>query len=121
MGLWITIMVACQKPEEHNMAVLREDTGFIQIPGVGWQTFFRTAPEDNSLNGLRFKSGSAYMRWTWGDLEPEEGQYAFAMIDDWLSRCRQANQALAFRVMLSWPGHEGTIPQWLLDKGIKYT
>jgi hypothetical protein len=23
--------------------------------------------------------------------------------------------------MLSWPGHEGTIPQWLLDKGIKYT
>jgi hypothetical protein len=23
--------------------------------------------------------------------------------------------------MLSWPGHEGTIPQWLIDKGIKYT
>jgi hypothetical protein len=61
------------------------------------------------------------MRWTWGDLEPEEGQYAFDMIDGWLSRCRQANQALAFRVMLSWPGHEGTIPQWLLNKGIKYT
>ena len=61
------------------------------------------------------------MRWTWGDLEPAEGQYAFDMIDDWLQRCREANQALAFRVMLSWPGHEGTIPQWLLDKGIKYT
>jgi hypothetical protein len=35
------------------------------------------------------------------------------MIDYWLNRCRQANQALAFRVMLSCPDYEGTIPQWL--------
>jgi len=112
---------ACAPADKIGSEVLPEDTGFIQIPGVGWQTFFRTAQDDPTLTGLRFKSGCAYMRWTWGDLEPEEGQYAFDMIDDWLNRCRQANQALAFRVMLSWPGHEGTIPQWLLDKGIKYT
>jgi hypothetical protein len=117
----IGLAVSCSPSDKKQAGGLQEDTGFIQIPGVGWQTFFRTAPEDPAMNGLRFKSGCAYMRWTWGDLEPAEGQYSFAMIDDWLSRCRQANQALAFRVMLSWPGHEGTIPQWLLDKGIKYT
>lgn len=108
-------------PSDNNTAVIPEDNGFLQIPGVGWQTFFRTAQDEPTLTGLPFKSGCAYMRWTWGDLEPAEGQYAFAMIDDWLKRCKEANQALAFRVMLSWPGHEGTIPQWLLDKGIKYT
>jgi Domain of unknown function (DUF4832)/Beta-galactosidase len=114
-------VMSCAPSDKKQVDVLQEDNGFIQIPGVGWQTFFRTAQDDPSMNGLRFKSGCAYMRWTWGDLEPAEGQYAFEMIDDWLNRCRQANQALAFRVMLSWPGHEGTIPQWLLDKGIKYT
>lgn len=119
--LLIVYIAGCTPSDDKQTDTLPEDSGFLQIPGVGWQTFFRTALEDPTLTGLPFKSGCAYMRWTWGDLEPEEGQYAFAMIDDWLSRCRKANQALAFRVMLSWPGHDGTIPQWLIDKGIKYT
>jgi hypothetical protein len=119
--LLMSISVTCSSREKLENGILEEDTGFLQIPGVGWQTFFRTAQDDPSMTGLPFKSGCAYMRWTWGDLEPAEGQYAFEMIDEWLLRCRQANQALAFRVMLSWPGHEGTIPQWLIDKGIKYT
>jgi hypothetical protein len=118
----LTVLIAgCTPADNKRDEVLPEDNGFLQIPGVGWQTFYRTAPEDPTMTGLPFKSGCAYVRWTWGDLEPREGQYAFDMIDDWLARCRKANQALAFRVMLSWPGHEGTIPQWLLDKGIKYT
>ncbi len=119
--LVMSITVTCSSREKLENGILEEDTGFLQIPGVGWQTFFRTAQDDPSMTGLPFKSGCAYMRWTWGDLEPAEGQYAFEMIDEWLLRCRQANQTLAFRVMLSWPGHEGTIPQWLIDKGIKYT
>ena len=103
----ICIITGCTSSDGNQSDGLPEDKGFLQIPGVGWQTFFRTAQDDPALTGLPFKSGCAYMRWTWGDLEPEEGQYAFAMIDDWLKKCREANQALAFRVMLSWPGHEG--------------
>ncbi len=122
IALALSIFTACSSREKiENNEVLEEDTGFLQIPGVGWQTFFRTAGEDPSMTGLPFRSGCAYYRWTWGDLEPAEGGYAFGMIDEVLRKCREANQALAFRVMLSWPGHEGTIPQWLLDKGIKYT
>ncbi len=119
--LLFTVAIACSRSGKVLDEVLQEDDAYLQIPGVGWQTFGKTAAEDESMTGLPFKSGCAYVRWTWGDLEPAEGQYAFDMIDDWLQRCRQSNQALAFRVMLSWPGHEGTIPQWLLDKGIKYT
>ena len=118
---YIVFVASCTSADKNNSGILEEDKGFLQIPGAGWQTFFRTASEDPSLTGLKFKSGSAYMRWTWSDLEPLEGQYAFDMVDDWLRRCRDDNQALAFRVMLSWPGHEGTIPQWLINKGIKYT
>ncbi len=118
----LCIVMSCSHADNPSPdGILTEDKGFLQIPGVGWQTFGKTAQDDPAMTGLKFKSGCAYTRWTWGDLEPTEGQYAFAMIDDWLKKCRQANQTLAFRVMLSWPGHEGTIPQWLLDKGIRYT
>lgn len=125
-SLWTLVLIimigpGCTTEEEVYYGVFEEDEGFLQIPGVGWQTFFRTAQDDPTLASLPFKSGCAYMRWTWGDLEPVEGQYSFALIDDWLKECRESNQALAFRVMLSWPGYENTIPQWLIDKGVKYT
>lgn len=119
--LLICLVLGCSHADNPGDEILQEDDSFLQIPGVGWQTFYRTQKDDPSMAGLPFKSGCAYVRWTWGDLEPQEGQYAFGLIDSWLEKCRESNQALAFRVMLSFPGHEGTIPQWLLDKGIKYT
>ena len=100
--------------------VLQEDKGFLQIPGVGWQTFYCTADEDQSLKTYKFKSGCAYYRWYWSSLEPEEGQYNFELIDNLLKRSRENNQALAFRVMCEDPWGEG-LPQWLIDKGIKRT
>lgn len=113
--------LTCTSGDIPDSGISEEDTGFLQIPGAGWQTFFKTGTEDPSMSGLPFKSGCAYYRWTWGDLEPAEGQYNFAMIDEVLKKCREANQTLAFRIMLSYPGYNNTIPQWLIDKGIKYT
>jgi hypothetical protein len=114
------IISSCNKDSNQGPAVLTEDKGFLQIPGAGWQTFDRTANLDNTLGSLRFKSGCAYYRWYWVSLEPQEGQYNFAMIDDILKTCRENNQALAFRVMCEDPTGEG-LPQWLIDKGIKRT
>ena len=111
---------SCTSTGSDNHVSLQEDTTFLQIPGVGWQTFNRVANEDRSMDGLRFKSGSAYYRWYWVTLEPQEGQYAFGMIDSLLARCRENGQALAFRVMCEDPWGEG-LPQWLIRKGIKRT
>ncbi len=114
-------VVNCKPGQKIENPVTNEDTThFLQIPGVGWQTFNRTADLDNTLNALKFKSGCAYYRWYWVSLEPQEGQYNFAMIDDILKACRKNNQALAFRVMCEDPWGEG-LPQWLIDKGIKRT
>ncbi|MBK8881971.1 MAG: DUF4832 domain-containing protein [Bacteroidales bacterium] len=113
-------ILSCKKETASRLSVLQEDKEFLQIPGVGWQTFDRTADLDNTLSTLKFKSGCAYYRWYWVSLEPQEGQYNFAMIDDILKTCRENNQALAFRVMCEDPWGEG-LPQWLIDKGIKRT
>jgi|WetSurMetagenome_2_1015567.scaffolds.fasta_scaffold22221_2 hypothetical protein len=118
--VFVIILTSCNKDSAPKSSVPEEDKGFLQIPGVGWQTFDRTADLDNTLNTLKFKSGCAYYRWYWISLEPQEGQYNFAMIDDILKTCRENNQALAFRVMCEDPTGEG-LPQWLIDKGIKRT
>jgi hypothetical protein len=120
IGLFLSSLLSCRHPENQDRIILQEETGFMQIPGVGWQTFGKTADEDNSLTGLRFKSGCAYYRWYWVSLEPREGEYAFGMIDSLLMRCRHNNQTLAFRVMCEDPWGEG-LPEWLIKKGIRRT
>jgi hypothetical protein len=118
--IFVLSIASCRKDSSPKSSVLEEERGFLQIPGVGWQTFDRTADQDNTLSTLKFKSGCAYYRWYWVSLEPEEGKYNFAMIDAILKTCRENNQALAFRVMCEDPWGEG-LPQWLIDKGIKRT
>ena len=57
-------------------------------PGMGWQTFHRFADEDTNLQGL--PSGSAYFRFYWREIEPQDGQIDFARFDDLLARARRA-------------------------------
>lgn len=111
---------ACVSHPVNKVFTLEEETSFLQIPGVGWQTFNRVADEDSSLRTLRFKSGTAYYRWYWVSLEPQEGKYNFEVIDNLLARCRENNQALAFRIMCEDPWGEG-LPEWLIKKGIRRT
>ena len=90
----------------------------IQIPGVGFQTFDHTLIEDRLIGNSGIVSGSAYIRWTWRDIEPSEGRYEWKYIDTALARAWRSNQTLEFRIMFEWPGHDA-IPQWLIDKGGK--
>ncbi len=99
-----------------------EDTSLIQTPGAGFQTMFgRYLPNDPTVAEAGLVSGSAYDRFTWADLEPQEGQYNFDWIDDCLARAKAGGQTFEFRIMLSCPGcgAELYIPQWLVDKGGK--
>ncbi len=71
------LLFSCSKSMETNGNTdeLVEYTGFLKIPGVGFQTFFRFEDEDPSLKQMPFSSGSAYFRWMWEQVEPEEGNY----------------------------------------------
>ncbi len=115
------IPINCSKDSEPEKEVsdIKEYTGFLKIPGIGFQTFGRFADEDQSLRDMPFSSGSAYFRWMWEQIEPQEGEYNWALIDGHLERAHENGQTLEFRIMLEWPGeYEVGIPQWLVDKGV---
>ena len=98
---------------------LEEYTGFLKTPGIGFQTFSRLEDEDPNMQNMAFESGSAYFRWMWPQIEPEEGIYNCELIDYHLERAEENGQTLEFRVMLEWPGeYDIGIPQWLVDKGV---
>lgn len=82
-------------------------------PGIGFADF---SVEGAAAPASAYPPGTVgYVRWTWAELEPNEGQYDFARIDSAIARARSRGETIAFRVMPCW---EGSSPQWLLDKGV---
>lgn len=86
-------------------------------PGMGWETFHRTARNDKNLPGW-IPSTVHYARWGWGELEPQPGQLNVEFLDRVLAETREAGQKLAFRVMCcsTTPGRPYH-PRWLKEIG----
>jgi hypothetical protein len=59
------------------------------------------------------RSTVAYVRWSWADLEPAEGQYDFGRVDRVIEQARAVGETLAFRIFTV-----GGTPAWLLAKGM---
>ncbi len=81
-------------------------------PGMGFADFhFEIGVPLSSSQHPR--STIAYIRWSWADLEPAEGQYDFGRVDSVVEQAKAIGETLAFRIMTG-----PKMPQWLLDKGV---
>jgi len=54
---------------------------------------------------------TAYPRWYWSELEPNEGQFNFALVDNLIAEAKRRGQTVAWRIMPA-------IPAWLKAKGV---
>ena len=109
---------------------LADDAAWVQVapeetdeilanPGMGWETFHRTADDDKNLP-LWIPSTVHYARWGWGTLEPERGRIDYDFLDGVLKESRESGQKLAFRAMCcSTSPRRPYHPKWLVDIGGK--
>ena len=112
------LSVSGAQPQEQRVLVEpRESDELFANPGMGWQTFHQFADQDKNLQGL--PSASAYFRFYWRELEPQDGQIDFAKFDGLLAHARRAGQKLAFRVMCTGSGEYMDVPAWLKDQGCR--
>ncbi len=95
-------------------------SGPVTNPGMGVETF-----HDNwgyTLTNDEYPdAGIDYYRFYWSEIEPEEGKYAFDVIDKLLIENRHETppKMVALRFMTADEPESGSkIPQWLIDKGI---
>jgi hypothetical protein len=110
--------VAEDEPEVALVTVTPEETEEILAnPGMGWETFHRTANDDKNLPSW-IPSTIHYARWGWKVLEPQKGKIDYEFLDGVLEETRKAGQQLAFRVMCCSPYPRRTYhPEWLRDIG----
>ena len=76
----------------------REITDTLYNPGMGFADF-HFGFDHPPAPGTYPRSTVAYFRWSWADLEPAEGQYAFDLIDHTIEQAKAKGERLAFRVM----------------------
>lgn len=90
----------------------------ISNPGMGVEDF-----QGNVLPVAEYPTpGVDYYRFYWDQLEPQEGQFNFDLINKIIVTARHANppQTIALRFMtMADPGDGSKIPDWLIHKGIK--
>ena len=99
--------------------VPKETDEILANPGMGWETFHRTADDDKNLPAW-IPSTVHYARWGWGTLEPERGRIDYGFLDGVLKETREAGQTLAFRAMCcSTSPRQPYHPKWLPDIGGK--
>ncbi|MFC2076550.1 DUF4832 domain-containing protein [candidate division KSB1 bacterium] len=82
-------------------------------PGIGFTTMGRF---DGEVPGNP-KSTIAYFRWYWEVIEPEDGKYNWALVDDTINKARARGQRVALGVMPA-NGNLGP-PKWYRDMGAK--
>ena len=106
-------ILAAQNLPNVKVTAPAETDEILVNPGMG----FTTA---NSLNGDvpgYPASTIAYYRWYWNQLEPQEGNYRWSMIDSVIVLARSRGQRLATRIMPT-NGHDG-VPDWYRKTGAK--
>lgn len=94
----------------------RESKEILYNPGMGLADFhfgFDHPPTEEQYP----KSTVAYFRWSWAELEPEKGKYAFDFVDRIIRQAKTKGETLAFRIMTE---YERGSPEWLLQMGVDW-
>lgn len=105
----------------------KEITDVLLNPGMGWSSHSCFYGDPAYLN--RPPSSVAYFRLFWDDLEPEEGQYRWDIIDNLIATARSRGQDIALRLRSMngsnpVPRPDGTtrnyrVPDWFRNSGCK--
>lgn len=95
-------------------------TNVLINPGKGWVAYGKSPPQSPDLLSL---AGAGYARYSWGDVEPEEGKYRWAVIDDAIAAWSKTGRQFAFGVMCasthSAADRPFVTPEWVFKAGAR--
>ncbi len=94
----------------------KEADTLLANPGQGWMSRM-----PSPRNEPRFPCSVVYIRLNWADIEPQQGRYNWALIDDVIAAWKPRGAAVAMRVMTCNAHSSGyySSPKWLFDAGCK--
>ena len=113
-----------------NVTVKPRDTGAALInPGMGWTMhFYSNVPRNYGSKLAPFDTlkdfpglSTVYLRLPWAYLEPEEGEYNWAILDTPAQRWIAKGKKIALRLTTSENWMTYATPKWVRDAGAKGT
>jgi hypothetical protein len=105
-----------------TLSLVEDTTPIFRNPGKGW-VFYTTW--FNGMTADQIARGSVcYSRFSWVDIEPQEGTFNWATIDNGIARCKAQGIKYAFGIMnisMDWGPDDGyATPKWVFDAGATY-
>jgi hypothetical protein len=95
---FLPVLQATGQQKEGLVTVHPEETEEVFAnPGTGWETFHRTSKADKSLPAW-FPSTVEYIRWGWGELEPQSGKLNTEFLDKVLQQATTRDSSWTTRI-----------------------
>ena len=122
----VTVLKGTDYNEETVQINLPENKAPItKNPGKGWVRYGTVNTEnepETSQKALDYSS-VAYCRWDWYQIEPNEGEYNWNVIDNAIGYWDNKGIKFAFGIMNSDSGNTNKFitPKWVFDAGAKYS
>lgn len=114
------LAAACAPPAAATATLISpaSSTNVLINPGKGWVAYGKTPPASPDLLRL---AGAGYARFNWSDIEPEEGKFHWAPIDDAIAAWTKTGRQFAFGVMCA-STHSAkdkpfVTPEWVFTAG----
>lgn len=114
--------------DESSLITLKAEasSGLLKNPGKGWYVY---GSGNNKENPFTEKQTAAwdyasigYIRYSWKDIEPQEGKFDWDYIDNAIKECKKHNARFAFGIMSADPmsADEYVTPEWVFNAGAKF-
>ena len=95
----------------------KETDEILANPGMGWETFHRTADDDKNLPSW-IPSTIHYARWGWKVLEPEKGKIPYDFLDGVLKERRGSLSGTTNSMVTSSTNRNGSIARMVSAKAV---
>ncbi len=105
-----------QIPDSYSIVYPEEDSSYLINPGKGWVLY--GLPSNHTEASLKYGS-VGYGRYNWIDIEPQEGEYNWHIIDNFIAQWEQLGMQAAFGIMAANMHHRAmyVTPEWVFDAG----
>lgn len=118
------VVVSIEQTSASSSSVSRvefEKSGEVILnPGQGWILYGPPSDHNATLFSL---ATTGYHRFDWSTINPSEGVYRWQFVDEYIDNWARQGKQFSFGVMNvnTAQGSNYTTPQWVFDKGAKYT
>lgn len=97
----------------YSDVIVRPEGGMCETENLECFPIPDYVPQEGRSEGYYPDSTVAYIRILWKEFEPEQGEYNYAFIEDFLNRAKADGQTVCFRLMAHSTRECDDLPYWL--------